>query len=205
MPIPVGASLNIRFSRGRKYAAFWTGYGETPRTKKSTCVVVESHGTLFKLVAAGALYKNAVFFSFAIYLASVVTLARANFGIGADGMGAITMKITWTVSTLTLLPLLPLILRPQLFANSVDADAPRANAPPKLQVLGKKQNETLLPSSCVSNSGSKRHYGYRFLIFVVTWAASFYAFFSHMTGMFSKSRIPSLHCDFTNTKKAKAR
>lgn len=95
-------------------------------------------------VAAGAFYDNAVFFSFAIQLASVVTLARANFGVSADGMRAITMKIAWTVSTLTLLPLTPFILRPQLFGNRSDAGAHTANALSKIQTPGKEEDENYL-------------------------------------------------------------
>jgi hypothetical protein len=43
--------------------------------------------------AAGTFFDNAIFFTFAIQIASIVTLARANFGIGTEGIGATTMKI----------------------------------------------------------------------------------------------------------------
>jgi hypothetical protein len=43
--------------------------------------------------AAGTFFDNAIFFTFAIQIASIVTLARANFGISTEGIGATTMKI----------------------------------------------------------------------------------------------------------------
>jgi hypothetical protein len=61
-----------------------------------------------------------LFFNLAIQTASVVTLAQASFGVGADGMGAITMKVGWTASPLMFLPLLPLLLRSQLFTEGFD-------------------------------------------------------------------------------------
>ena len=67
--------------------------------------------------ASRTFYYNAVFFTFAIQMASIITLSRANFGVSADGMGAITMKIAWLVSTLTLMPLLTMVVRPQLFSE----------------------------------------------------------------------------------------
>jgi hypothetical protein len=65
--------------------------------------------------AAKTFYDNAVFFAFAIQAASIVTLARADFGINADGMGGFTIEIAWLVSSLTLLPLLAMIVRSGMF------------------------------------------------------------------------------------------
>lgn len=70
---------------------------------------------LLPVTASKTFYDNAALFTFAIQLASIVTLTKVDFGISASGMGALTMKIVWLVSTLTLLPLLPLVSRPQLY------------------------------------------------------------------------------------------
>lgn len=131
-------------------------------------------------IATSCFFDNAVFFAFAIQITSVVTLARANFGISAEGMGAISMKIAWTVSTLTLLPLLPLILRPEAFADtSTQVDAADDER-------GIKQHQS---RACTRvESSSQRRPSHRFLLFVICWAVSFYPFFSRMAGTFGSSR-----------------
>ena len=52
------------------------------------------------LSAAQKLFDNTVFFAFSIQMASIIVLSKANFGLSTDGMGAITMRITWLISTL---------------------------------------------------------------------------------------------------------
>ncbi|KAF2036760.1 hypothetical protein EK21DRAFT_106071 [Setomelanomma holmii] len=131
-------------------------------------------------IATRTSFDTAIFFTFAIQLASCVTLGRANFGMGADGMGAITMKIAWIISTLTLLPLLPLVLRPQMFF--VDATT---TIEPSIE-----EDEPL--SSSHSNGKhqvASARQGHRFMLFVLCWAVSFYPFFSGMAGTFGASQF----------------
>jgi hypothetical protein len=138
--------------------------------------------------AAGTFVDNAIFFTFAIQIASIVTLARANFGISTEGMGAITMKIAWVVSTLTLLPLLPLVLRPQLFAKDIEADG----ADQSVHALAKGSNEMPVEEHVErQKSTTEARHDQRFLLIVLCWALSFYPFFSRMAGTFSKQTIRS--------------
>ncbi|KAL9608442.1 MAG: hypothetical protein Q9167_006724 [Letrouitia subvulpina] len=62
-------------------------------------------------------YDCAVFFTFSIQVASIVVLARLDFGVSASGMGDITAKITWAVSLLTMLPLMYVTFIPNLMRN----------------------------------------------------------------------------------------
>lgn len=46
----------------------------------------------------------AVIFTFSIQLASVIILARRDFGVSAQGLGGYTVEITWCAALLTMLP-----------------------------------------------------------------------------------------------------
>jgi hypothetical protein len=141
-------------------------------------------------VAIRTSFDAAIFFTFAIQVASCVTLGRANFGMGADGMGAITMKIAWIISTLTLLPLLPLVLRPEMFFTE-----PKATAQPPIE----DEPHTSTHYNSERNVASARQ-GHRFMLFVLCWTASFYPFFSRMAGTFGiLSDPPCLYFILINT------
>jgi hypothetical protein len=101
-----------------------------------------------------AFFDNAAFFTFAIQAASIATLTRVDFGINADGMGALTMQITWLVSMMTLLPLMLLVMRPGMFRHGE------------------------------SEARDQARQDLRFLFFVVCWAMAFCPFFSRMGGTF---------------------
>jgi hypothetical protein len=135
-------------------------------------------------------FDNAIFFAFAMQIASIVTLARANFGISADGVGATTMKIAWVVSTLTLLPLLPLVLRPQLFNKEMGAE-PLELGPSK-NVLAPMNDNCTMPDNerfGRQSSRAKAREDQRFLLFVSCWALSFYPFFSRKAGTFGEQLL----------------
>lgn len=132
-------------------------------------------------------YDSAVFFCFAIQAASIVTLTRADFGVSADGMGAFTLEIAWLVSSLTLLPLLPLVLRPEMFVEdegtveSVD----RATNGTSIAIEDHQSNST----GCDGGDGNalrEARKGQRFLSIVVCWAMGFGPFFSRMGGTFGE-------------------
>ena len=71
---------------GTAIAAAFFGVGWRPASSKSLWIrfVMSS--------AAEVFYDTAIFFAFGIQIASDVALSRANFGINANGMGAITLK-----------------------------------------------------------------------------------------------------------------
>ncbi|KAF1967220.1 hypothetical protein BU23DRAFT_573394 [Bimuria novae-zelandiae CBS 107.79] len=94
-------------------AAFaWLHISQNPKQQVAKLLLANATKTFF---------DSALFYTFSIQLASTITLAQANFGVTADGMEAITMKIAWTVSTMTLLPL----LKPAIF---VDTGLPSAKS-----------------------------------------------------------------------------
>lgn len=107
-------------------------------------------------------YDSAVFLAFSIQIASIVMLARLDFGISASGMGDSTAKITWAVSLLTLLPLLYIAYLPQLLQG------------PNIEKRSSKQN---------------RKQNMRFGLFSLCWLLSMYPFYSKMVGYFGPSLI----------------
>lgn len=108
-------------------------------------------------------YDSAIFLCFSIQIASIVMLARLDFGVSASGMGDSTAKITWAVSLLTLLPLLYLAYLPQL-----------------LQGTGKSEK--------VSDKQTAKQ-ELRFGLFSLCWLLSMYPFYSKMVGYFGPSLI----------------
>ena len=107
-------------------------------------------------------YDSAVLLCFSIQIASIVMLSRLDFGISAGGMGDSTAKITWSVSLLTLLPLLYVAYLPQLLQGQVsDKQAARHISRQKL----------------------------RFGLFSVCWLMTLYPFYSKMIGHFGPSLI----------------
>jgi hypothetical protein len=62
------------------------------------------------LIACFKAYADAaLFLAISIQIAAVVVLIRKDFGINANGLGGITVEITWTVSLLTMLPTVLLV------------------------------------------------------------------------------------------------
>lgn len=72
-------------------------------------------------------YDCAVFFTFSIQIASIVVLARLDFGVSASGMGDITAKITRAVSLLTMLPLMYVAFIPDPMHNRHLEHRPKQN------------------------------------------------------------------------------
>lgn len=56
--------------------------------------------------ACKVFFDCAVFFSVSIQISCVVVLVRKDFGISANGLGGLTVQITWAVALLCMLPLL---------------------------------------------------------------------------------------------------
>jgi hypothetical protein len=143
--------------------------------------------------AAKTFYDNAIFFTFAIQLASIFTLSMANFGISTAGMGGITMKIAWLVSTLTLLPLVPCILLPDLFMNGSLVEARTKSSGEANESLNSTGQKILYDGDSDGKctvAKIKARRGERFLLFALCWALSFYPFFSRMNGTFGTLSRP---------------
>jgi hypothetical protein len=140
--------------------------------------------------ALRAFYDNAIFFTFVIQAASIITLSRVDFGIDTGGMGGFTMEIAWLISTLTLLPLLPMVLRPKLFteggrtAKGITGSLCERGTVPE---DGRPPEPTSGCGLCSKRSAEARQ-KQRFLFFVVCWAMGFCPFFSRMGGTFGTSR-----------------
>jgi len=155
--------------------AFTWVEGWTPKTARLARMLVANTSRAF--------YDNAVFFTFAIQAASIATLTRVDFGISADGMGALTMQITWLVSMLTLLPLLPLVLRPQIYLGNESGagdDGERGKSALVRRSAGLKEARQDL----------------RFLFFVICWAMAFCPFFSRMGAAFGRLDLISLYSGY---------
>ncbi|KAI9724105.1 MAG: hypothetical protein M1812_000824 [Candelaria pacifica] len=110
-------------------------------------------------------FDNAIFFTFAIQTAAIVVLARLNFGVTASGLGDSTVKITWAISLLTMLPPMYSIYIPTLF-HPADEEI-----------------------STDKRSIEKSKEPLRFFLFVICWLLSVYAFLSRMITSFGPSKI----------------
>jgi hypothetical protein len=150
----------------------------------------EDHPSVMRLLVANAartFFDNALFFTFAIQAASIVTLSRVDFGINADGMGGLTMEIAWLVSSLTLLPLLPMILHPTMFIERMRVHETRRQSSSDTAVpTNGVEKESGSSADGHSEAISETRRGQRFLLFVVCWAMGFCPFFSRMGGTFGE-------------------
>ena len=88
-------------------------------------------------------------------------LIRADFGISTGGMGDDTVKITYAVAMLVLLPLVYAVLVPPVKASKTESS-------PNLE----------------ASRGSRR-----LVLFVICWALAFYPFYSAMNAAFGPSKI----------------
>ncbi|THZ74787.1 hypothetical protein D6C84_09297 [Aureobasidium pullulans] len=108
----------------------------------------------------------ATFFAFSIQIACIVVLARVDYGITAVSMDDVTVRVTWTVSVLTLLPLMYTLILPGMTQPQV------GGCPTK-------------SARKASSSSSNR----RDLLFSICWACSVYSFMSRMIESFGKNPI----------------
>lgn len=137
--------------------------------------------------AARTFFDNAIFFTFAIQAASIVTLSRVDFGINAEGMGGFTMEIAWLVSSLTLLPLLPMLLRPDMFKEGRSAGVVvRRLSHQNTARMNDEDKKAEDSAHGLSGALFEAREGQRFLLFVICWAMGFCPFFSRMGGTFGK-------------------
>ena len=110
-------------------------------------------------------YDCAIYFAASIQIACVVVLVRKDYGISADGLGGLTVQITWAVALLSLLPLLyPLVM---------------------LGIFVSEESEKELEEAETSRS---RH-EFRFYLFSICWVLFLYTFVSRMIGDFAPSQV----------------
>ena len=109
-----------------------------------------------------------VFLTFSIQVAAIVVLVKVDFGLGTDGMGDATVRVTQAVSALTLLPLLyATILLHHLGSNGGSFEHRPRPAPDQRP----EENSKF------------------FSLFVVCWLLSLYPFYSKMNSVFGPSKI----------------
>ncbi|ORY19879.1 hypothetical protein BCR34DRAFT_595319 [Clohesyomyces aquaticus] len=158
----------------------------------STISTSRPNGRMLVSHATETFWDNAVFFTVSIQLASIVVLSRANFGISTDGMGAITMEITWAISCLTMLPLLPLTMSPAMFRED-DSDFLQQPVFSTAGVIGQKDRPTAKEIAEVNRRKERLEARdrQRFFLFVMCWLLSVYPFLSRMVAAFEKSQIGS--------------
>lgn len=140
-------------------------------------------------------HDSAVFLTFSVQIASVVMLVKANFGISADGMGANTMKTTWIVSLLTLLPLSygvfvfrrcdeqKLLQTDRYEMQGSDKGERSSSQSPFRESLG---NEATTKEKSAKMRAKDR---LRFMLFIVSWMISAYPFFSRMICTFGRFAV----------------
>jgi len=135
-----------------------------------------------KVLRAGlhAFYDAAIFLCFSIQVASIVVLVRLNYGISADNMGDTATRLTWSISLVTLLPLVYVAFMPQLLEEEKESDA----AP--IGTQGTATSNTAATSGATFLEEEKQYYrkqGLHFKLFLLCWALSVYPFMSKMAGM----------------------
>lgn len=119
----------------------------------------------------------ATFFTFSIQIASIVVLARVDYGLSATAMGDVTVRTTWTVSALTLLPL--------MYTHLV------YGKPQK----GVKEQSVKSTSATTSSESTRRN-----LLFSICWACSIYPTLSRMIESFGPSAVGDKAGDALTTK-----
>jgi hypothetical protein len=148
--------LGFSFALGLEFIRSTSPRESDPHWRKLKSVLLRGY-TLF--------FDCAIYFAASIQIACVVVLVRKDFGISADGLGGLTVQITWAVSLLSLLPLLyPLIM---------------------LGVFVSKESEKELEEAECTRS---RH-EFRFYLFCICWCLFLYTFISRMIGDYAPSQV----------------
>jgi hypothetical protein len=152
-------------------------------------------------------HDSAVFLTFSVQVASIVVLTKANFGVSADGMGANSVKITWVVSLLTLLPLSygtfvfqssheNVLLKHARQTKSV-LRLPQPHIPSKSAGSDGQAGNHMDGDTEEASTKLEARDQVRFLLFVICWMLSVYPFLSRMVGTFGKpsprSAFDSMH------------
>ncbi|CAD0089181.1 unnamed protein product, partial [Aureobasidium vineae] len=119
----------------------------------------------------------ATFFTFSIQIASIVVLAKVDYGVSAASMGDVTVRTTWTVSALTLLPLMYTLLLSGLPQTGANRQFTKAAAGTFLTTDARRD-----------------------LLFSICWACSVYPILSRMIESFAESVVGYKPSDILTTK-----
>src|SRR5271167_4391025 len=94
--------LGFSFALGLEFIPSTSSMESDLRWRKPKFVILRGCAVFFDC---------AIYFAASIQIACVVVLVRKDYGISADGLGGLTVQITWAVALLSLLPLLyPLVM-----------------------------------------------------------------------------------------------
>ena len=124
-----------------------TKHSEAQTAVKKRYIHLLIHGLI-------SFWDCAFFLAFSIQIASIVVLARTNFGINANGMGDSTVRISWAVSLLTMLPLMYIVFIPSLVLEN------------------RRDNAKKTASNCHTVESKQREH-LRTLLFILCWVFSF--------------------------------
>ncbi|KAJ6259200.1 hypothetical protein Dda_6098 [Drechslerella dactyloides] len=137
-----------------------------------------------------ALYASILWLCASIQIASIVLLVGVDFGIAAAGIEFPTMEITWTVSVLTMLPLLQLTFLPEFQKISYSRthahtrfatdDREMYDLPPHMRNVRKE---------CERESVKCGNFRFRLKALIICWFLSIYPFLSRMLETFAPSKI----------------
>ncbi|KAF2101737.1 hypothetical protein NA57DRAFT_33729 [Rhizodiscina lignyota] len=119
-------------------------------------------------------WSCAVFLAFSIQVAVIVALVRVDYGFSATGMGSLTKEITWTVSLFSIVPLLHVILFPELLDDLPETRQSAGN-----------------PSRRMTEPKAGDRSPVRFAMFLACWVVSIYPFVTGMLTKFGPSQIGS--------------
>ncbi len=114
-------------------------------------------------------FDCAIYFAASIQIACIIVLVRKDFGISADGLGGLTVEITWVVALLSFLPLLYPLVMLGIFVDEGSRD-----------VLSKELED--------ADTSRPRH-KFRFHLLSVCWVLFLYTFISRMIGDFAPSQV----------------
>lgn len=153
--------LGFSLALGLEFIRSTPSTNPSPRLQKYRAIILKG---------CSVFYDCALYFAASIQIACVVVLVRKDFGISANGLGGLTVQITWAVALLSLLPLIfPLFMLGIFVAEGSGIE----EAEKELE-----QAETTRP----------RH-EFRFYLFCACWVLFLYTFISRMIGDFAPSQI----------------
>jgi len=148
--------LGFSFALGLEVIRSTSPTNPSPRLKRYRAVILRG---------CSVFYDCAIYFAASIQIACVVVLVRKDYGISADGLGGLTVQITWAVALLSLLPLLyPLVMFNIFVTEASEKELEEAET-------------------------SWTRHEFRFYLFSACWVLFLYTFVSRMIGDFAPSQV----------------
>ena len=148
--------LGFSFALGIEFICSTPSRESDPRWRKLKAALLRGCTVFFDC---------AIYFAASVQIACVVVLVRKDFGISANGLGGLTVQITWAVALLSLLPL----LYPLLMLGIV---------------VSRASEKELEEAEC-----TKSRHEFRFYLFCICWCLFLYTFISRMIGDYAPSQV----------------